>query len=140
MSSLYGHTSRLVAVKAPAHVSQQLNFSVHPPIAAKNTIWRRSATEEYKDIKESVSPGSSLDAAAQNFAQGIKEGKTEDDLIAQQLGYRDASQLEGGAQEEYAAKLKEKIKERAREIEEEKAARSAQFEAAKAFYERGMQR
>lgn len=136
MTSLYRHTSRIEAIKASAPARQQLNCSVHSTTVGRTALWRRPATDEYKDMRESVYSGSSLDAAARNFTQGIKEGRTEDDLIAQQLGYRDASQLEG-AQEEYAAKLKEKVKERAREIEEEKAARSAQFEAGKAMYERG---
>lgn len=60
-----------------------------------------------------------------------------DDLVAQQLGARDASSLTE-VQDQYREKLKIKLEERAEELRKEKEARSVKFSQGKVAYERGL--
>ena len=77
-----------------------------------------------------------VDIAAGAFAKGTAEGADEDDLIAQQLGKRSASQLTA-TQERYKDKIKAKLEARAEELRKEKEARSFKLTQGKLAYSRG---
>jgi len=66
----------------------------------------------------------------------IEQGQDPDDVIAQQLGAANASQMTD-LQDKYKDKIKAKLEERAEELRREKEARAVKFAQGKAAYARG---
>ncbi|CAL8463999.1 g3534 [Coccomyxa elongata] len=71
-----------------------------------------------------------------NFAEGLREGIDEDDLVAQELGLENASQLTN-VQERYKDKIKQKLQEQAAAAAAEKAAKQREFTLGKLAYGKG---
>jgi tetratricopeptide (TPR) repeat protein len=74
-----------------------------------------------------------LNDAASAFVKGLQSGRDEDDLVAQELGVNELSDL----QEKYKDKIKLKLAERAEDLQREKDQKSALFVYGKKAYERG---
>lgn len=76
--------------------------------------------------------------AAKNFEKGLKAGKSEDEIVAEQFGAKDPESM-SDTQKAYAQRVKENLAKRAAELREEEANRpgNAEFEVGKALYGRG---
>eukprot|EP00873_Tetraselmis_striata_P009616 jgi/Tetstr1/429880/TSEL_019745.t1 len=103
---------------------------------ARGRVGMRASEERYEAMQESL-----RNQAAKDFEAGVKAGKSEDEIVAQQFGAKDPESM-SDVQKAYAARVKENLAKRAAELKQEESKRpgNAEFEAGKRLYGRGKYR